>query len=168
MASTPNRWAKYPEDHPNGWCGFCLVQRWWIHRREDLHTHTKQMKLSTFVAAAAVIGSSFIFSNPSKAAEWDTACGVSRSRLTSCRVSKGDAFLRGSNGISYTYKVSNIGTMQRFTPHGNGTACNQRGYMRKDFGPWFNDRSYCQRSGGNTYEIYQLPSGNSMLVELHW
>ncbi len=120
-------------------------------------------------SATAILTVAFVTPISVQAVEWETACGVSMSRLSACKVVKGDATLKGRNGMSYTYTLSNGVVFQRFIPSSaESVACNQRGYMRKGSGSWFNISSRCERSGGNTYEIYQLPSGNSMMVELYW
>ena len=120
------------------------------------------MKVISSITVALTIA----ISNPVKAVEWDTFCGVSMSRLVNCKVEKGDAFLEGRSGMSYTYRLHDGDVFQRFIPDRNrARACSQKGYMRKNSGRWFTISSRCEKSGGITYEIYQLPSGNSMLVE---
>jgi len=112
--------------------------------------------LGVFVVASVI--------TPSYGWEWQGRCGLSRSSLQTCTITKGDAVLKGEIGMLYTYRLPSGKEFERFMPsEGRGRACAEEGYMRQTSKTWFPIRSICE----GDLIMHQLPTGNNMLIEIY-
>ena len=116
------------------------------------------MKLSAFVAIAAVIGGSYSWGATAvSASEWEASCGVSRSNLYQCRVIKGDAIFKGIQGWLHTYVLPDGRRYYFFYDSRSSQCIYVDTYLKTDSGDWFSVTPICTSDG---YISFQLPSGN--------